>query len=94
MFDVIIVGAGSVGCATARELSRYRLRVLVLEKGHDLCAGASKCNSGMIHAGYDPIPYNDKFKLVPADVPDLRRLSVPIKRNDYLRDGWRHAGAL
>ena len=56
MYDVIIVGAGSVGCAAARELSRYRLRVLVLEKGHDLCAGASKCNSGMIHAGYDPIP--------------------------------------
>lgn len=56
MYDVIIVGAGSVGCAAARELSRFRLRVLVLEKGHDLCAGASKCNSGMIHAGYDPIP--------------------------------------
>ena len=56
MYDVIIVGAGSVGCAAARELSRYRLKVLVLEKGHDLCAGASKCNSGMIHAGYDPIP--------------------------------------
>ena len=62
MFDVIIVGAGSVGCATARELSRYRLRVLVLEKGHDLCAGASKCNSGMIHAGYDPIPGTNEAK--------------------------------
>ena len=58
MYDVIIVGAGSVGCAAARELSRYRLRVLVLEKGHDLCAGASKCNSGMIHAGVNvPVGY-------------------------------------
>ena len=56
MYDVIVIGAGSVGCSAARELSRFRLRVLVLEKGHDLCAGASKCNSGMIHAGYDPIP--------------------------------------
>ena len=62
MYDVIIVGAGSVGSATARELSRYRLNVLVLEKGHDLCAGASKCNSGMIHAGYDPIPGTNEAK--------------------------------
>ena len=85
MFDVIIVGAGSVGCATARELSRYRLRVLVLEKGHDLCAGASKCNSGMIHAGYDPIPGTNEAKF---NAPGCRlmyqicdELSVPYLKN-------------
>ena len=38
MYDVIVVGAGVVGCSTARELSRYKLDVLVLEKGHDMCA--------------------------------------------------------
>ncbi len=62
MYDVLIVGAGCVGCATARELSRYHLKILVLEKGHDVCSGASKANSGMIHAGYDPIPGTNEAK--------------------------------
>ena len=62
MYDVIVVGAGVVGWSTARELSRYKLKTLVLEKGHDICAGASKANSGMIHAGYDPIPGTNEAK--------------------------------
>lgn len=62
MYDVIIIGAGSVGCGTARELSKYDLKVLVLEKGHDICSGASKANSGMIHAGYDPVPGTNEAK--------------------------------
>lgn len=62
MYDVIVVGAGVVGCSTARELSRYKLDVLVPEKEHDICAGASKANSGMIHAGYDPIPGTNEAK--------------------------------
>ncbi|MDO5133047.1 MAG: NAD(P)/FAD-dependent oxidoreductase [Eubacteriales bacterium] len=85
MYDVIIVGAGSVGCATARELSRYRLRVLVLEKGHDLCAGASKCNSGMIHAGYDPIPGTNEAKFNAPGCALMYRicdeLEVPYLKN-------------
>ena len=62
MYDVIVVRAGVVGCSTARELSRYKLKVLVLEKGHDICSGASKANTGMIHAGYDPTPGTNKAK--------------------------------
>ena len=60
MYDVIVVGAGVVGCSTARELSRYKLDVLVLEKGHDICAGASKANSGMIHAGLRSDPGHER----------------------------------
>lgn len=51
--DVAIVGAGVVGCAIARELSRYKLDVLVLEKENDVSNGASKANSGIVHGGYD-----------------------------------------
>ena len=51
--DVIIIGAGVSGSAIARELSRYDLDVVVLEKQEDVCAGTSKANSGIIHAGYD-----------------------------------------
>jgi glycerol-3-phosphate dehydrogenase len=52
LYDVAIVGGGIVGCAIARELARYRLRIIVLEKGSDVASGTSKANSGIIHAGH------------------------------------------
>lgn len=54
--DVIIVGAGVVGCAIARELARYDIDVLVLEAGADIANGATRANSGIVHAGFDPVP--------------------------------------
>lgn len=53
MYDVIIIGAGVSGCASARELSRYKARICVLEKSEDVCCGTSKANSAIVHAGYD-----------------------------------------
>ena len=53
MYDVLVVGAGVTGCAVARELSRYRLSICVLEKESDVCEGTSKANSGIVHAGFD-----------------------------------------
>lgn len=53
MFDVIIIGAGIMGAATAYELAKYNLKVMVLEKEHDVSNGTSKANSGIVHAGYD-----------------------------------------
>ncbi len=50
-YDVVIVGAGVTGAAIARELSRYRLKVLVLEREAEPAFGVSKSNSGIIHAG-------------------------------------------
>lgn len=56
MWDVLIIGAGVTGCAAAYNLSRYRLKVLVLEKGPDVAMATSRANSGIVHAGYDPQP--------------------------------------
>ena len=53
MYDVIIIGAGVSGAASARELSRYQVKACVLEKEEDVCCGTSKANSAIIHAGYD-----------------------------------------
>lgn len=50
-FDVIIIGGGVVGSAAARELTRFALRVGVLEKELDVCAETSGRNTGMLHAG-------------------------------------------
>ncbi len=52
-YDVMIIGAGAVGCAIARELSRYRLSVLVLEKECDVAYGTSGRMSGVVHAGFN-----------------------------------------
>lgn len=53
MYDVAIIGGGCVGALTARELTRYRLSVAVLEAAADVAAGASRANSGIVHAGFD-----------------------------------------
>lgn len=55
-FDVAIVGAGITGCAIARHLSQFELKICVVEAGNDIALGASKANGGLVHAGYDPAP--------------------------------------
>ena len=52
-YEIIIIGAGVSGAAIARELSKYQVKCLVLEKEEDVCCGTSKANSAIIHAGYD-----------------------------------------
>ncbi len=55
-FDVVVVGGGIIGCAIARELTRYRLRVVLVEKECEIGFGTSKSNSGIIHAGHHGSP--------------------------------------
>ena len=51
MYDVVIIGSGVSGTASARELSRYEGKICVVEKEEDVCCGTSKANSAIIHAG-------------------------------------------
>ena len=53
VYDVVVIGGGVVGCAVLRELSRYDLRLLLVERESDLAEGVSKGNSGVIHAGFN-----------------------------------------
>ncbi len=55
-YDVVIIGAGVIGCAIARYLSKYEAKILVVERDEDVCAGTSKANSGIVHAGFDARP--------------------------------------
>lgn len=83
--DVIIIGAGVIGGMLARELSRYDLKVCLLEKENDVAMGASRANSGIIHGGYDPIPGTMKAKMNTAGVPLLyeaaKELNIHYQNN-------------
>ena len=85
MYDVVIVGAGVIGGMLARELSRYKLKVALLEKENDVAMAASRANSGIVHGGYDPVPGTLKAKLNSQGVELLfeaaKELHVPCKRN-------------
>ncbi|MGN1413323.1 MAG: NAD(P)/FAD-dependent oxidoreductase [Anaerovoracaceae bacterium] len=83
--DVIIIGAGVTGCAIARELSRYKLDICVIEKESDICEGTSKANSGIVHGGFDAKPGTLNARLNVqgnAMMEDLsKKLDFPFKRN-------------
>ena len=85
IFDVVIVGAGVIGGMLARELSKFRLSVCLLEKENDVAMGATKANSGIVHGGYDPVPGTLKAKLNTSGVELLfqaaKELNVSVKRN-------------
>ncbi|MCR5107336.1 MAG: NAD(P)/FAD-dependent oxidoreductase [Lachnospiraceae bacterium] len=88
MTDVIIIGAGITGSCIARELSRQKRKILVLEKASDVCEGTSKANSGIIHGGYDAKPGTLKARLNVMGsmmMEDLsRELDFPYIRNGSL----------
>ena len=88
MYDVVIIGAGVTGSAVARELSRYQLKTVVLEKEEDVCCGTSKANSAIVHAGFDAVPGSMKAKMNVRGNRLIQELSeeldFPYKQNGSL----------
>lgn len=80
MYDIVIIGAGVIGCAVARELAKYQLKTVVLEKEEDVCCGTSKANSAIVHAGFDAEPGTWKAKM---NVIGSRRMEVLSKELDF-----------
>lgn len=82
-YDVAVVGAGVIGSLIARELSRYNIKIALVEKCNDMAMGTSKANSAIVHAGFDAKPGSLKAKLNvegTAIMPELcKKLSVPYK---------------
>ena len=88
MYDIAIVGAGVTGAMTARELSKYNLKIALLEKCNDVAMGATKANSGIVHAGFDAAEGSLMAKMnvkgcamMPAT---CEKLNVPYKNNGSL----------
>jgi glycerol-3-phosphate dehydrogenase len=91
-YDVVIVGAGDVGTAIARELARFELRIALIEAGLDVGAGTSKANTAILHTGYDAKPGTLEARLV-ARGHDLLmayadEVGIPIERTGALLVAW------
>ena len=88
MIDIAIIGAGVIGAFCARELSRYRLNIAVLEQEEDVCGGASGANSGIVHAGFDALPQTRKsfFNVAGNRMMETvcAELGVPFRRTGSL----------
>lgn len=88
MYDVLIIGAGVVGCAIARELSRWKLSIAVVDKENDVAMGTSKANSGIVHAGFDAKTGSNKaiYNVLGARMyPKLsEELDFPYRKNGAL----------
>ena len=77
-YDVAVVGAGVVGCAIARELARYRLRVALVEAADDVGTGTSKANTAILHTGFDATPGTLEARLVREGQPLLARYAAEV----------------
>ena len=76
--DVLIIGAGLLGCFTARALAQYNLSVLVLEAEDDVCCGISKANTGIIYSGIDNKPETLKARMTVTSCQDYERLAKEL----------------
>lgn len=83
-YDAVVVGGGILGCMTARNLRRWNISVLLLEKEEDVCLGITRANSAIVYPGYDNKPGSLKAELTVrgnANMAGLcRELEVPFSR--------------
>ncbi|HEX4657457.1 MAG TPA: NAD(P)/FAD-dependent oxidoreductase [Streptosporangiaceae bacterium] len=90
--DVAIVGAGVVGTAIARELSRYQLSVVLLDAANDVGTGTTKANTAILHTGFDAVPGSMESRMLRRGSALLRdyaaRAGIPVERTGALLVAW------
>src|SRR5207244_13155791 len=90
--DVVIVGAGVVGAAIARELSRFELRCTLIDSAADVGARTSKANTALLHTGFDAKPGTIEARLVRRGHELLSayapRAGIPLERTGALLVAW------
>ena len=83
-FDAIVIGGGILGCMTARNLRRWNISTLLLEKEDDICKGITRANSAICYAGYDNKPGSLKAELTVRGNANMEtlcaELDVPFSR--------------
>jgi L-2-hydroxyglutarate oxidase LhgO len=92
IYDIAIIGAGAVGSAIARELSRYELKIVLLEANSDVGMGTSKASTAIWHTGYDATPgsleaklLHRSYQLMESYMPEA---GIPFERIGGLLIAW------
>src|SRR5690242_19240107 len=92
IYDIAIIGAGAVGSAIARELSRYELNIVLLEANSDVGMGTSKASTAIWHTGYDATPgsleanlLRRSYRLMESYLPEA---GIPFERIGGLLIAW------
>ena len=78
-YDAIVIGGGILGCMTARNLRRWNISVLLLEKEDDVCKGITRANSAIVYAGYDNKPGSLKAELTVRGNAGMERLCAELE---------------
>ena len=78
VYDIAIIGAGAVGCAIARELSRYELGIVLIEANSDVGMGTSKASTAIWHTGYDATPGTLESALLKRSYPLIREFMKEV----------------
>lgn len=95
IFDVAVIGAGVVGCATARRFARHGHRVVLIEKGADILSGASKANSAILHTGFDAPSGSLELRCVQdgyAEYTTIRdAMNLPLLETGAMVVAWNEA---
>jgi glycerol-3-phosphate dehydrogenase len=90
--DVVVIGAGVVGAAIARELTRFDLRVTLVDAARDIGAGTSKANTALLHTGFDAEPGSLEARLVRRGHELLTqyapKVGIPLERTGALLVAW------
>ncbi len=83
-FDAAVIGGGLLGCFAARELSRRKLDIVLLEAREDVCTGVSRANTAVVYPGYDHRPGTRKAEMTASANASFGRLceelEVPFSR--------------
>jgi glycerol-3-phosphate dehydrogenase len=92
IFDIAIIGAGAVGSAIARELSRYDLKIVLLESNSDVGTGTSKASTAIWHTGFDAKPGSLEATLMRRSYPlmedFMKEVGSPFERIGGLLIAW------
>src|SRR5262245_44880102 len=92
VFDVAIIGAGAVGSAIARELSKYDIEAVLLEANSDVGMGTSKASTAIWHTGYDAVPGSLESMLLKSSYPlmeeFMKEVGSPFERIGGLLIAW------
>ena len=92
IYDIAIIGAGAVGAAIARELSRYELDIVLLEANPDVGMGTSKASTAIWHTGYDATPGTLESVLLKRSYPLMEafmlQVGSPFERIGGLLIAW------